>query len=288
MDEPGFELHNANVAIIGLGLMGGSMALALKGHCRLLSAVDTDPLVIKLAYKKEMVNQAACDAHEILENADLVILACPVPSILDWLKKLPGHIQSDCIVLDLGSTKRTIISAMEALPENFDPIGCHPMCGKEHLSLINAEGNLFRGAPFLLSPLKRTTSNARNAALELCKVIEAKPVWVSAENHDRLLAVTSHLPFLLASALTLITPEEAEPFTGPGFHSSTRLAATPSSMMLGVLQSNRDEILSALSILQGQLAVLENALRENENSKLNDLLDLARNRYESWVQQNKI
>jgi prephenate dehydrogenase len=286
MDEPGFNLKNAHIAIIGLGLMGGSLALALKDRCWRLSALDIDPAVIKHARNQEVVHHAGSDPQEILANVELVILACPVPAIISWLKKLPDFIQNNCIVLDICSTKRTIVAAMEALPGNFDPIGCHTICGKEHLSLMNAEGSLFQKAPFLLSPLSRTSGNARKAALEICEAVGAKPLWVSAETHDHILAITSHLPYILSSALSLITPKEAESFIGPGFRSSGRLAATSSSMMLGVLQSNSDEILSALTNFRDQLSVIENALRENDNVKLKDLLDLARDRYESLVQQN--
>ena len=154
-------------------------------------------------------------------------------------------------MLDIGSSKRTIVAAMDALPENFDPLGGHAICGKERLSLKNAERSLFRNATFVLTPLARTGSNARSAALQIIEAVGAAPVWVSAEVHDHFLAITSHLPYLLSSALSLITPAEAVPFIGPGFRSSSRLADTPSSMMLGVLESNRADILSALSLLAG-------------------------------------
>jgi prephenate dehydrogenase len=286
MDEPGFKLENATIAIIGLGLMGGSLALVLKGQCWQLRALDMNPKVLELARDQEIVQFTGSDPEEILANVNLVILACPLPAILDWLKKLPLFIKNSCIVLDIGSTKRSIVATMEELPENFDPIGCHPVSGKERLSLLNAERFLFQNAPFLITPLTRTSNYARDAALQICEVLEAKPVWVTAETHDHILAMTSHLPYLLSSTLSLIIPVEAAPFIGPGFRSSARLAATSSSMMLGVLQSNRDEILAALSNFQNQLIVIENALRENDTAKLKDLLDLAGSQYESLVQQN--
>jgi prephenate dehydrogenase len=205
---------------------------------------------------------------------------------LDWLKKLPDLIKNNCIILDIGSTKRAIVSAMEILPANFAAIGCHAICGKERLSIENAERSLFQQAPFLLTPLSRTTDNARKAALEICQIVEAKPVWVTAESHDHFLAITSHLPYLLSSILTTITQEEAASFIGPGFRSSARLAATPSSMMLGVMQTNRDEILIALSKFQDQLAVFKNALQQDDAVKLKELLDFSRKQYDSLIQQS--
>jgi prephenate dehydrogenase len=284
MDEPGFKLKNANIAIIGLGLMGGSLALSLKDRCRRLSALDVDLPTLEFARRQEIVHSAGSDPVEILVDVDLVILACPVPAIMDWLNRLPGYIQYPCIVLDVGSTKRAIASAMDSLPKNFDPLGGHAICGKEQLSLKNAERSLYQNAPFVLTPLPRTGSNARSAALKIIEAIGANPVWVDAETHDRILAMTSHLPYLLSSVLTLITPEIATPFIGPGFRSSSRLADTPSSMMLGVLESNRDEILPVLSRFQDQLTVIEKIFLENDTAKLKDILDLARDHYQSLVQ----
>ncbi len=137
--EPGFNLKDANIALIGLGLMGGSLALSLKGRCRRLSAYDPDQSTLELARRQEIVHHADSDPAKILADADLVILACPVPAIVEWLRRLPEFVQHPCIVLDIGSSKRTIVAALETLPANFDPIGGHPICGRERLSLENAE-----------------------------------------------------------------------------------------------------------------------------------------------------
>ena len=105
MDEPGFKLKNANIAIIGLGLMGGSLAFSLKDRCRRLSALDVDLPTLEFARQQKIVHYAGSDPVEILADADLVILACPVPAIVDWINRLPGFIQHPCIVLDIGSSK---------------------------------------------------------------------------------------------------------------------------------------------------------------------------------------
>ena len=145
MDEPGFKLSEANVAIIGLGLMGGSMAMALRGRCGRLSGLDIDADVCALARRMGVVDSVSDDPRAVLADADLVVLACPVPAILSWLERLPEFIQKPCVVLDLGSSKRVILTAMQALPLNFDPIGTHPICGKETLSLRSAENSLYEG-----------------------------------------------------------------------------------------------------------------------------------------------
>lgn len=286
MDKSGFSLKDTNISIIGLGLMGGSLALSLKGRCRRLSAYDPDQPTLELARRQEIVHLADSDPAKILADADLVILACPVPAIVDWLNHLPEYIQHPCIVLDIGSSKRTIVAALEALPANFDLIGGHPICGRERLSLENAERFLYRDAPFVLTSLERTSENARFAVLQIVEALGAKPIWLDADEHDRLLAATSHLPYLLSSALALATPEEAAPLIGPGFRSTSRLAGTPSSMMLGVLQSNDDNVLDALGRLQDQIVLLKSALIKDNLAQLKTTLDSAYTHYQELVIDN--
>ncbi len=263
--------------------MGGSLALGLRDKCAALLGTDTHPATLELALSRKVVDRADADPANLLPEADLVILAAPVPAILDLLARLPSLTPNPCVVLDLGSTKRQIIEAMSRLPERFDPIGGHPLCGKENLSLANAEATLFRDAPFLLTPLPRTTSRALSAARQLIEALGARPMIVDADEHDRLLASTSHLPFLLSSALALATPQEAASFIGSGFKSTARLAGTPASMMLGVLQSNRENVLEALSEFQQQLAIIKTALLSEDFSTLEELLDQSQSSYRAFV-----
>ena len=283
MDKPGFTLKHANIALIGLGLMGGSLALSLKGRCRRLSAYDPDRSTLELARRQEIVHYADSDPAKILADVELVILACPVPAIVEWLRRLPDYIQHPCIVLDIGSSKRTIVAALESLTANFDPIGGHPICGRERLSLENAERFLYRDAPFVLTPLERTSENARSAALQIVEALGANPVWLNADDHDRILAATSHLPYLLSSALALATPDDCASLIGPGFRSTSRLAGTPSSMMLGVLQSNRDNVLASIASFRQSLDVIESALQAGDKDVLETALNDSRQQYLSLM-----
>jgi prephenate dehydrogenase len=281
--EPSFSLKDSNIAILGLGLMGGSLALSLKGRCRRLSAFDLHLPTLELARRQEVVHVADSDPARILADADLVILACPVPAILDWLQRLPDFIQHPCTVLDIGSTKRSIVAALEKLPANFNPIGGHPICGRERLSLANAERFLYRDAPFVLTPLSRTSEHTRSVVLQIVEALGANPIWLDADDHDRILASTSHLPYLLASALALITPDDCAALIGPGFRSSARLAGTPSSMMLGVLQSNRENVLTALHRLQAQISAIESVLVEPDLAQLKRILDNGQICYQTLI-----
>jgi prephenate dehydrogenase len=165
------------------------------------------------------------------------------------------------------------------MPERFDPIGGHPICGKEKLSLANAERTLYYAAPFLLTPLERTSRRAISAAHQIIEAVGAKAKILDAVEHDRILASTSHLPFLVSSALALATPREVAPFVGPGFKSTSRLAGTPSSMMLGVLQTNRENVLDAVRGMQRRLSEIESILSSNDGSRLESILNEAQSRY---------
>lgn len=284
MSQPDFNLAESKIAIVGLGLMGGSLALGLRGKCAALFGCDPQRATLELALSQHIVDQAASDPAQLLPEADLVILAAPVPAILTLLEQLPAYTPNPCIVMDLGSTKRLIVESMSHLPERFDPIGGHPICGKEKLSLANAERTLYYAAPFLLTPLERTSPWALSAANQIIEALGAKTTVLDAVEHDRILASTSHLPFLLSSALALATPKDVASFLGPGFKSTSRLAGTSSSMMLGVLESNRENVLNALHDLQNKIAEVESALTEKDFSKLESVLNEAQKKYQGFTQ----
>jgi prephenate dehydrogenase len=136
---------------------------------------------------------------------------------------------------------------MAALPDRFDPLGAHPMCGKEKASLRYAEVGLFQNATFALASLDRTSKRACRLGEELVRSVEAKPLWIEAAEHDRWVAASSHLPYLVASALARSTPEEVAPLVGPGFRSTTRLAGSSARMMADILATNRVNIRTALA-----------------------------------------
>ena len=278
-----FNLAESKIAIIGLGLMGGSLALGLRGKCAALYGIDPHLPTLELALSQHIVDYADSDPANFLPEVDVVILSAPVPAILTLLEKLPAFTPNPCIVMDLGSTKQLVVEAMSKLPERFDPIGGHPICGKEKLSLANAERTLYYAAPFLLTPLERTSQRALSAANQIIEALGAKGKVLDAVDHDRILASTSHLPFLISSALTLATSQDVTPFVGPGFKSTSRLAGTSSSMMLGVLQSNRENVLNTLHGIQSQLIELEAALSSKDFVKLETLLNEAQAKYQSFT-----
>ncbi len=274
-DDPAF-FSRATVAIAGLGLMGGSLALALRGKCASLIGFDPDPEVVALALKMGAVDACSTRPTEILPKADLVVLAAPVFQIIRLLEDLPSLHPGGAIVLDLGSTKERIVETMAALPERFDPIGGHPMCGKEHGGLAYADAALFQGANFAFTPLQRTSARARSAVAELAALIGALPLWMQPDVHDRWAAATSHLPYLVACMVSAVVPPETSPLAGPGYRGVTRLAESPPEVMMDVLATNRENILHVLQNFQRELEWVNTHLAHADHSILQERLTRAR------------
>lgn len=272
MDESDFPLSHTRVAIIGLGLMGGSLALALRRHCAALYGLDTDPATLTLAQNWGLADALSDQPADLLPQADLIILATPIRTILHLLAELPQWHPGTAVVMDIGSTKSTILNAMAQLPDRFHPIGAHPMCGKEHGTLIHAYADMYQQAPFALTPLPRTTPRARHLAVQIAHTLGARPFWLDAATHDRWVAATSHLPYLIANTLASVTPREVHPLVGPGFLSTSRLAVTPVPMMLDILMTNREAVLAALTEFQAQLSHLHTTLNTATWPELTDLL----------------
>jgi prephenate dehydrogenase len=270
--EDGDFLARSRIAIVGLGLMGGSLALALKGHYAAIYGVDRDPMVVSQAVERKVVQVAAPTPEALLPEVDVIILATPVKAILELLKQLPSLHPGEAIVLDVGSTKVQITQAMLDLPPRFDTVGGHPMCGKEQSGLEYADPHMFEGAAFAFTHLKRTSLRARAFCEQLAQVLGARPIWLDPDLHDHWTAATSHFPYLLANALAASTPPDALPLVGPGFRSTTRLAVSSSAMMRDILATNRENVLTALSAFKQQLGQLERLLDGGDFEALEVLL----------------
>lgn len=272
--QPPTLLSDCRILIVGLGLMGGSLALALKGKCKSIYGVEPNRTARELALRHQFVEGVFPDLSNIPE-VDLIILAVPVGKIIETLTHLDAYITNPAVVMDIGSTKQAICQIMSELDERFDPIGAHPMCGKEVLGIENADGQIFLNAPFALVPLERTSEGAKNLVTQLVQGVGSKPIWLDAETHDRWVAAVSHVPYLLASILTLGTPLESSMLIGSGFRSSARLAATPTSMMADVLKTNREQILQAMSKVEGEWKLLRSLLESGQDDALIEQLNQA-------------
>lgn len=271
------------ICIVGLGLMGGSLARALKGQVRQLVGVDPHAATRQLALADGAVDIVTDNLASGVKEADLVVLATPVRTILRILAELPQLRPNGCLVMDLGSTKEEICTAMSALPDCFAAIGGHPMCGKETAGYHAADATLFRGQTFILSRSDRTSQQVEEISLSLIDHIGANPMFLPANEHDQLVAVASHLPYLMSAALMHraadMDDERIWPVSASGFRDTTRLAGSDPRMMLEILLTNRDAILSQLAQYQADLEGIIKLLEDKNEAGLASWLEAAQKEY---------
>jgi prephenate dehydrogenase len=262
--EPGRPPVFDKIGIIGLGLIGGSIALAARQlwPTGLVVAVD-----VKDTLEKAMVLHAidvAADDPVVLADVDLVILAAPVRQNLELLTNLPEHVSRSAIVTDTGSTKREIVEAGRKLPPNLTFVGGHPLGGAARGGIDHARPDLFVGRPWLFTPATEETGAAIEKLFEFATALGAKPRLLTAREHDHLLAYISHLPQLVSSALMHLIGDtvgrEGLSLTGRGLQDVTRLASSPAGIWKDVCASNTDELGPALDALIKVLADLRNDL----------------------------
>jgi prephenate dehydrogenase len=257
-------LAECTAHIIGLGLMGGSLAMALRGHVARLTAEDLLPGVLESALENGVI-----DAISTADQADIVIIAIPahhIITLLPTLKLCPG-----ALVMDLGSTKTRICEVLDRLPPNIMAVGGHPMCGLAENGYKNAVATLYQGARFVLCETKRTTDGARVLAEALARAVGARPLWMDRARQDRLTAFTSHLPHLLNFALMRLAMDGAADdsalyeLAAGGFDGATRLARTDAAMIVGMFNTNADQIRQAAALLREHLDRLETLLEHTDD-----------------------
>lgn len=289
--EPGFKtrLSDCHLGIIGLGLMGGSLALGLKEACQSISGYDVDPDAIAQAVDRGIIHRSI-DLRG--DHVDLLILAAPVSAILDWLDRVPAIFSGEFHLLDLGSTKTHIVARMQALPDRISPLGGHPMCGKETSGLGAADENLYHGCLFALMPLERTRVSTLNLAQEMITTLQARSLILDPQDHDRAVAAISHLPYLLASTLMdtvmHLDDEIAWMLAASGFRDTTRLAASDVTMLLDILKSNRAEVLTALAGAQSSLQETTGLIEHEDWETLRAKLEAVRAKRVWWEQTKRV
>jgi prephenate dehydrogenase len=275
-------LHEFGVTVVGLGLMGGSLAGAIRGQCGTVVGVARRDETIRTALERGLIDQGTTDLAEGVRGADVVVLATPVRTILAQLPELGTLLPPGCLMVDLGSTKGRIVEAMARLPEHVQVLGGHPMCGKETSGVEAADPALFKGNTFILTPLPRTSEAALALGQEIAKAVGAQPLVISAERQDFLVGTMSHLPYLMACALvaTADATTSADPaawkIVAGGFRSTTRVAGSDVTMMTDILLTNREEVLRALDVLQGQIGELAGIVDRGDEAEMRAALDKVR------------
>ncbi len=275
------DLSTLNVALVGLGLMGGSLAMAVRGAVGNLIGVDRDPNTRSVAMSRGVVDSVAPRLDEVIATVDLVVLAVPVRSIVSLIHALPEMRPDGCMVLDIGSTKGDIEQAMQLLPSQFSAIGGHPMCGRESSGIQAATADLYQDQTFILCRNRRTTLDIERIAVDLVREIGAQTLFMPADAHDQLVAASSHLPYIVASILMRQAWNMANEddrlwlVSASGLRDTTRLAGSDAQMMLEILLTNRPHILRQIEAYGQELLNLAERLRYGDEEALRNILDAA-------------
>lgn len=275
MAQSGFK----RLAVIGLGLIGGSWALACRrtGGAAQVTGWDTDPGVLSAAVAMGCIDRAAGSLADALAGADLVVLAAPPRAVLAMAPAVAEHVEPGALVTDTASTKRAVVARYEeALSGKAHFIGGHPMAGSERSGLGAARPDLFHGMPYALTPTPRTDPQALALLEALVAAMGARPAVLRAEDHDRKVAAVSHLPQLTVWAMVraALGDQEGEAgdsplqLAGSGWRDTVRLAGSPAAMWREVSMANADQIDYYLSRLAGEVALLRRLLAEGDEEGL--------------------
>jgi prephenate dehydrogenase len=240
------------VAIVGLGQIGGSIGLALRGRGFHRTGFDQDERTLASARDAGAIDEAADLLETACAEADLAVLATPVDGLPALIERAAHALRAGTALLDTGSARVTVTAALErAAALGVTAVGGHPIAGGEGHGIAAARADLFRGAPFALMPVG---GDVPAVVRELVEAIGARPLEVSAADHDHALARTSHLPYLVACALQSIGEDSARrDLSGPGYRSMTRLAASDEHVALAYCRANLGEIAAAWKELRRAL-----------------------------------
>ena len=269
------------VTIIGVGLIGGSLGLALreKGLARRVVGVGHRQASIDLALEMGAVDEGTLDPVAAVKGSDLVVLATSITLIAELGRKVAPALEKGAVVTDVGSTKSDIVRELEsAMPAGVHFVGSHPIAGSEKRGVDAATAGLFRGATCVVTPTKRTDPAAVRAVGGLWAAVGAKVVTLSPEDHDAILARTSHLPHVAAAALVAALQGPDAGFVGTGFRDATRIASGDVAIWCDICLTNRDALLAALDGYAGELSEFRRAVESGDRARLAELLSAAKSR----------
>jgi prephenate dehydrogenase len=265
------------VAVVGLGLMGSSFALALKGARpdTVIVGSDTDSMTLRKALDRGIVTSASSDTS-VAGMADVVVIGAPIGSMREVFAQLAGRTDGK-VVTDMASTKADVMEWAKAAA--IDLVGGHPMCGKESSGIDAADASMFKGAPWVLT-------RGEPVLFDLVEAVGAHPIVLDAETHDRLVAGVSHAAFLLSVGYVLALSRrtdwpEASKLAAGGFRDMSRLAGGDPELYAGVARTNRAHLVEQLDAITAELARLRRHL-EADDARLVELFEEAQAVRERW------
>jgi len=264
------------ITIIGVGLIGGSLGLALKEKKPNFKIVGIDKQeIIEKAITRGAIDEGTVDIEEGIKEADIVIVATPVKTILNILTQIYPFLKKGCLVTDTGSTKQQIVQkANKVLSKDIFFIGGHPMAGSEECGIESADPYLFHNKTYILTPTHKSNLVALEKISLLIKMIGAKKLILDPLEHDRIVSAVSHLPQIIAVSLINAIGELALrrnnnnyfKAIGEGFKDMTRIASSPYKMWEDICETNQENILEMIQEFRNYLGVIEGKLKNDPNS----------------------
>jgi prephenate dehydrogenase len=267
------------VAIVGTGLIGGSLALAIKKKrlANQVIGISRHKKNLIIAKKTGAIDRGSQQLG-IIKDVDLLVLATPVNKIITLAPRVARIIKKDCLVTDVGSTKEEIVSCLEKIFPKY--IGSHPLAGSEKRGIVNAQPNIFQDSLCLLTPTRNTDEHTLKKIKMLWNNLGAKIVLLSPKEHDKILSLTSHLPHMIAFSLINSVPKSYLRFSSGGLKDTTRIAASESELWAGIALSNRRNILRAMDFFQASLLKIKSALQRKDAKQLSKILKEAKEKRE--------
>jgi prephenate dehydrogenase len=266
------------IALVGVGLVGGSIGLAARERLgATVAGYDTNAPALDVARGRDAIDRAADSIEDAVSDADAVFVAVPVGALKPVVVAALDAAPPGCVVSDVGSTKRTIVAALD--DSRF--VGGHPLAGAETSGVQHARADLFDGATWYLTPTPTTSGILYERLHRLLHSLGARPVAIEPEIHDMILATVSHLPHVLANVLvsqaasTLAAGGERLPATGPSFRDATRVAGASSGIWTDIYLSNRDALAAGIDDTIARLGAVREALDAADATRITDWNDAA-------------
>ncbi len=264
-----------NVAIIGVGLIGGSIGLALRqrGLADNVIGIGRSQSKLKKAKQIGAITAESLKIDDGASEADIVVVCTPVSDIAGYILQAAAAAPDRALLTDAGSTKGTIVAKVEAeLPREKHFVGSHPLAGSEKSGVQFAKPDLFNGRVVVVTPSKRTKADDVQAVADFWSGLGASVLMMSPQAHDKALATTSHLPHLVAAVLAAKTSDADLPLTASGWRDVTRVAAGDPELWTQILLENSDHVLKALAGFEKTVTALRTALQRGDRPKLRQLL----------------
>ena len=256
-------------AVVGLGLIGGSLAMRLRAVGVRVVGVDVDAGTLEVARRRGAIDEGT-GSLDAVASADLVIIATPLDQVAQVAIAAARRMRPGAVLTDVGSVKAPIVAAVNsALPPAVRFVGGHPMAGSEGQGITGADAALLIDRPFILTPTSRTAPEAVAAMHNVVTRIGMRPVVLDPVQHDELVAQVSHLPYLVSLALLRAAADDARAVAGPALDEMTRVAQSPPALWTEICRQNREAILRALTRYEVELARLRRGV---EAGTIGDLL----------------